>query len=150
MIQRKVKQRVIEALNRQATVALIGPRQVGKTTLAFEICEEWDALYLDLEDRDDREKLSTPKLFLEQFEDRLVVLDEVHRTPEIFQTLRGIIDRGRRKGNRTGRFLVLGSASIDLLRQSGESLAGRIEYIDCIRWILQKLAQQIMQRIDFG
>ena len=150
MIQRKVKQRVIEALNRQATVALIGPRQVGKTTLACEICEEWDALYLDLEDRDDREKLSTPKLFLEQFEDRLVVLDEVHRTPEIFQTLRGIIDRGRRKGNRTGRFLVLGSASIDLLRQSGESLAGRIEYIDCIRWILQKLAQQIMQRIDFG
>ncbi|MCY4226706.1 MAG: ATP-binding protein [Gammaproteobacteria bacterium] len=130
MIQRKVKQWVKEALGRQAAVALIGPRQVGKTTLACEICEERESLYLDLEDRDDREKLSDPRLFLEEYEDRLVVLDEIHRTPEIFQTLRGIIDRGRRKGKRTGRFLVLGSASVDLLRQSGETLAGRIEYVD--------------------
>ena len=130
MIQRRVKQWVVEALDRQAAVALIGPRQVGKTTLACGICEEQDALYLDLEDRDDREKLSTPRLFLEQYEDRLVVLDEVHRAPELFQTLRGIIDRGRHKGKRTGRFLVLGSAAIDLLRQSGETLAGRIEYVD--------------------
>jgi len=67
---------------------------------------------------------------LKQYEDRLVVLDEIHRVPEMFQTLRGIIDQGRRKGKRTGRFLILGSASIDLLRQSGESLAGRIEYVD--------------------
>ncbi len=130
MIKRKVKQQVREALDRQAAVALIGPRQVGKTTLACKICEERDALYLDLEDRDDRAKLSAPRLFLEQYEDRLVVLDEVHRTPEIFQTLRGIIDRGRRKGKRMSRFLVLGSASIDLLGQSGETLAGRIEYVD--------------------
>jgi len=130
MIKRKVKQQVREALDRQAAVALIGPRQVGKTTLACEICEERDALYLDLEDRDDRAKLSAPRLFLEQYEDRLVVLDEVRRTPEIFQTLRGIIDRGRRKGKRMSRFLVLGSASIDLLGQSGETLAGRIEYVD--------------------
>jgi len=130
MIKRKVKQQVREALDRQAAVALIGPRQVGKTTLACEICEERDALYLDLEDRDDHAKLSAPRLFLEQYEDRLVVLDEVHRTPEIFQTLRGIIDRGRRKGKRMSRFLVLGSASIDLLGQSGETLAGRIEYVD--------------------
>ncbi len=69
-------------------------------------------------------------LFLKQYEDRLVVLDEIHRTPELFQALRGVIDRGRRRGRRTGRFLVLGSASMDLLRQSGESLAGRIEYVD--------------------
>jgi len=130
MIQRRVKQRVREALDRQAAVALIGPRQVGKTTLACELCEEQGALYLDLEDRDDRGKLSAPRLFLDQYEDRLVVLDEVHRTPELFQTLRGIIDRGRRKGKRTGRFLILGSASIDLLKQSGETLAGRIEYVD--------------------
>lgn len=130
MIQRRVKQRVKEALGCQAAVALIGPRQVGKTTLACEICEERESLYLDLEDRDDREKLSDPRMFLEEYEDRLVVLDEIHRTPEIFQTLRGIIDRGRRKGKRTGRFLILGSASVDLLRQSGETLAGRIEYVD--------------------
>ena len=130
MIERRIKQQVKDALNRQAAIALIGPRQVGKTTLAQEISEERGALYLDLEDSEDRGKLSDAKLFLEQYEDRLVVLDEIHRVPELFQTLRGIIDKGRRKGKRTGRFLILGSASIDLLRQSGESLAGRIEYVD--------------------
>ena len=130
MIGRRIKQQVTGALDRQAAVALIGPRQVGKTTLAQEIGEERRALYLDLEDSDDREKLSNAALFLKQYEDRLVVLDEIHRVPELFQTLRGIIDQGRRKGKRTGRFLILGSASIDLLRQSGESLAGRIEYVD--------------------
>lgn len=130
MIKRRIKHQVTEALDRQAAVALIGPRQVGKTTLAQEVAEEQDALYLDLEDSDDRGKLSSPALFLNQYEDRLVVLDEIHRVPELFQTLRGVIDQGRRRGRRTGRFLILGSASIDLLRQSGESLAGRIEYVD--------------------
>ena len=130
MIERRVKQQVRQALDRQAAVALIGPRQVGKTTLAYELTGERDALYLDLEDSNDREKLSEPALFLDQYEDKLVVLDEIHRTPELFRTLRGIIDKGRRKGKRTGRFLILGSASIDLLRQSGESLAGRIENVD--------------------
>jgi len=103
---------------------------VGKTTLALEIAESRPALYLDLESRDDREKLANPALFLKQYEDTLVILDEIHRTPELFQALRGVIDQGRRRGRRTGRFLILGSASIDLLRQSGESLAGRIEYVD--------------------
>jgi predicted AAA+ superfamily ATPase len=130
MIERRIKQQVKDALDRQVAIALIGPRQVGKTTLAQAIGEERGALYLDLEDSEDRGKLSDAKLFLEQYEDRLVVLDEIHRVPELFQTLRGIIDKGRRKGKRTGRFLILGSASIDLLRQSGESLAGRIEYVD--------------------
>ena len=130
MIERRVKVQVTEALDRQAAVALIGPRQVSKTTLAYELTGERDALYLDLEDSNDREKLSEPALFLDQYEDKLVVLDEIHRTPELFRTLRGIIDKGRRKGKRTGRFLILGSASIDLLRQSGESLARRIEYVD--------------------
>ncbi len=69
-------------------------------------------------------------LFLSAFADRLVILDEIHRAPELFQTLRGLIDQGRREGRRTGRFLILGSASIDLLRQSGETLAGRIAYVD--------------------
>ena len=130
MIERRIKPLVMHALDRQAAVTLIGPRQVGKTTLAQDIAEERGALYLDLEDRDDREKLSSPALFLRRYEDRLVVLDEIHRVPELFQTLRGVIDQGRRKGKRTGRFLILGSASIDLLRQSGESLAGRVEYVD--------------------
>lgn len=130
MIGRRIKGKVKRALEYQAAVAIIGPRQVGKTTLALDIGEERDALYLDLEDRADRDKLSDPRLFLERYEDRLVILDEIHRVPELFQELRGIIDRGRRKGRRTGRFLILGSASIDLLHQSGESLAGRIAYVD--------------------
>lgn len=130
MINRLISQKVTAALARQAAVALIGPRQVGKTTLALEIAKTRDSVYLDLESREDREKLRDPALFLGRNEDRLVILDEIHRLPEIFQELRGLIDRGRRKGLGTGRFLILGSASIELLRQSGETLAGRIEYID--------------------
>ena len=130
MIKRHIFSIIQNALQRQAAVALIGPRQVGKTTLALEIAEHTDALYLDLESREDRDKLSDPALFLRNYENRLVILDEIHRAPEIFQTLRGLIDQGRRKGKKTGRFLILGSASIELLRQSGETLAGRIEYID--------------------
>ena len=130
MIKRHIFSIIQNALQRQAAVALIGPRQVGKTTLALEIAEHTNALYLDLESREDRDKLSDPALFLRNYENRLVILDEIHRAPEIFQTLRGLIDQGRRKGKKTGRFLILGSASIELLRQSGETLAGRIEYID--------------------
>ena len=130
MIPRRVHKLVQQALARQAAVALIGPRQVGKTTLALDIGETAHALYLDLESRADRSKLADPALFLRSYEDRLVILDEIHRVPDLFQDLRGLIDQGRRRGRRTGRFLLLGSASVDLLRQSGESLAGRIEYVE--------------------
>lgn len=130
MIRRRIHQAVREALGRQAAVALIGPRQVGKTTLAHEIAANAETLYLDLEARADLDKLAEPALFLNAYQDRLVILDEIHRVPELFQELRGLIDQGRRRGRRTGRFLVLGSASMELLRQSGESLAGRIEYVE--------------------
>ncbi|MBI1272201.1 DUF4143 domain-containing protein [bacterium] len=130
MIERIKKDLIVEALARQAAVAIIGPRQVGKTTLALEIADGRESLYLDLESRADRAKLSEPELFLRNYEDQLVILDEIHRVPELFPEIRGIIDRGRRRGKKTGRFLILGSASIDLLRPSGESLAGRIEYVD--------------------
>lgn len=130
MIPRIVANEVEAALQRQAAVALIGPRQVGKTTLALEIGRARNALYLDLEDTDHRNRLAQPPLFLDNAADRLVILDEIHRMPELFAPLRGIIDRGRRQGKGVGRFLVLGSASIDLLRQSSETLAGRIAYID--------------------
>lgn len=130
MIERAITQQITAALKRQAAVALIGPRQVGKTTLALTIAENTDAVYLDLEDRDDRNRLENPVLFFESVEDRLVILDEIHQAPDIFKTLRGVIDRGKRKQKGKGRFLILGSASLDLLRQSGESLAGRISYID--------------------
>ena len=121
---------MLEALSYQAAVAIIGHWPVGKTTLACEIGEEVNAIYLDLEDRAESQKLENPRLFLERYENRLVILDEIHRMPGLFRDLRGIIDRGRRRGRRTGRFLVLGSSSVDLLRQSGESLAGRIAYVE--------------------
>ena len=130
MIPRRSHQTVLDALGRQAAVALIGPRQVGKTMLALEIAKGSGALYLDLESRADRSRLADPALYLREYEDRLVILDEIHRVPELFQELRGLIDQGRRRGKRTGRFLTLGSASMELLRQSGESLAGRIEYVE--------------------
>ncbi|MBL8294124.1 MAG: ATP-binding protein [Bryobacterales bacterium] len=129
MIRRRAQARVEQALDRQAAVAVIGPRQVGKTTLALSIGEGRDAVYLDLESSPDRAKLAQPELFFREQKDQLVILDEIHRAPELFQVLRGVIDENRRRGKRTGQFLILGSAAIDLLRQSGETLAGRVEYV---------------------
>jgi predicted AAA+ superfamily ATPase len=130
MIERHIKQALVEAINNSPAVALLGPRQVGKTTLALEIGDTRPSIYLDLESNADRAKLADPEAYLASHEDELVILDEVHRTPELFQSLRGLIDRGRRKGKNAGRFLLLGSASVDLLQQSGESLAGRISYLE--------------------
>ena len=129
MIERRAAQDVRLGLGRQAAVALIGPRQVGKTTLARQIAEADDNVYLDLETSTDRIRLADPLLFLQRYADRLVIIDEVHRAPELFRELRGLIDEGRRSGKRNGRFLILGSASMNLLRQSSESLAGRIAYV---------------------
>jgi hypothetical protein len=109
---------------------LLGPRQVGKTTLALEVGRGFDALYLDLESEQDRAKLAQPELYLADHQDKLVILDEVHVAPGLFPVLRGLIDRARRAGRTAGQYLLLGSASIDLLRQSGESLAGRIAYLE--------------------
>ena len=130
MITRRVVQPLRQSLSEQAAVSLIGPRQVGKTTLAINLGEEFDSVYLDLEDRRDRAKLDEPVMFLESCKHRLVILDEVHRMPALFRDLRGIIDRGRREGLRTGRFLLLGSASLDLLREAGETLAGRVALVE--------------------
>jgi uncharacterized protein len=129
MIQRAAQKNLEMALARQAAVALIGPRQVGKTTLAHAVADGRPSLYLDLENASDRAKLAEPELFLARHQDKLVILDEIHRIPELFSSLRGIIDQGRRDGRRTGRFLLLGSAAIELMRQS-ETLAGRIAYVD--------------------
>ena len=130
MISRMVKSEIEKGLSRQAVVALIGPRQVGKTTLALEIAHKYNGLYLDLESIDDRRRLAQPVLFFDNMEDRLVILDEIHRMPEMFKVLRGVIDKGRRRKKGLCRFLILGSASIDLLNRSGETLAGRIAYIN--------------------
>lgn len=130
MIKRRIFLELNDALDSTPAVALLGPRQVGKTTLALAIGEQRPSIYLDLESDADRAKLAEPELYLGAHEDKLVILDEVHRAPGLFQNLRGLVDRGRRKGLKAGRFLLLGSASIDLLKQSGESLAGRITYLE--------------------
>ena len=100
------------------------------------------ALYLDLELPSDRAKLADPELYLSSHEDKLVILDEIHRTPGIFQILRGLIDRRRRKGIKVGQFLVLGSASMDLLRQSAETLAGRIAYLELTPFTFPEVVQR--------
>jgi predicted AAA+ superfamily ATPase len=130
IIERHIRPHVARLLSQFPAVAILGPRQVGKTTLAFALAEELgeQALYLDLELPSDRAKLAEPELYLKQHENRLVILDEIHRLPGIFETLRSLIDQRRRKGNRSRHFLLLGSASIELLKQSAESLAGRISY----------------------
>ena len=129
LIPRSAANDIEHGLARQAAVALLGVRQVGKTTLALDIARRTGAVYLDLQTRSARTKLSDPQFFLGQYADRLVILDEVHRVPDLFPELRSLIDRGRREGRRTGRFLILGSASVELLKQAGESLAGRIEFV---------------------
>jgi predicted AAA+ superfamily ATPase len=130
MIDRRIHAKLAEAIEHSPAVGLLGPRQVGKTTLALEIGETRPSLYLDLESPADRAKLADAGRYLAEHENKLVILDEVHRAPEIFQTLRGLIDQGRRRGKKAGRFLLLGSASVELLQQSGESLAGRISYLE--------------------
>jgi len=130
MIERALKSAVAGMLRRHAAVGLLGPRQAGKTTLALEIAAGRSNVYLDLESESDRAKLADAGHYLGRHEDRLVILDEIQRAPGLFQTLRGLIDAGRRRGRRTGRFLILGSASLDLLQQSAESLAGRIAYVE--------------------
>ncbi len=111
-------------------IAILGPRQVGKTTLAQELVKNIDpqSIYLDLESPSDRSKLAEPEQYFDLHEGRLIILDEIQRMPDLFPLLRGVIDQRRRKGLRSCQFLILGSASLDLIRQSSESLAGRIAY----------------------
>ncbi len=130
MIDREDRGKIIQLLDEFSAVCILGPRQVGKTTLAVEIAKTISPspIYLDLESPTDLAKVSDPESYFELHKDRLIILDEVQRVPELFATLRGVIDQRRREGNRTGQFLILGSASLDLLQQSSETLAGRIAY----------------------
>jgi len=110
---------------------MLGPRQVGKTTLAMALTETLPAsTYLDLESPADNSKLADAAAYFETHRDELVVLDEVQRAPDLFAQLRGVIDQRRRAGKRSGQFLLLGSAAGALLQQSAQSLAGRIAYLE--------------------
>jgi uncharacterized protein len=136
-ISRQLLAQLTQRLQEAPAVALLGARQVGKTTLVFDLIQHLakankkqpEPLYLDLQSERDRAKLTQPELYLADHQDRLVILDEVHRVPGLFAVLRGQIDQMRRAGKRAGMYLLLGSASIDLLKQSGETLAGRISYL---------------------
>jgi len=130
MIDRRLTSTLIARLDAMPAVGLLGPRQSGKTTLALTVGVPRDAVYLDLESESDRVKLAEPEAYLSAHLDRLVILDEIHRAPGLFPILRGLIDRSRRAGRKAGQYLLLGSASLELLRQSGETLAGRIAYLE--------------------
>ncbi len=121
---------LLENLANMPAVALLEPRQVGKTTLSLEIIKQRPAIYLDLEDANDLAKLQDPKAYLLSHNDKLIILDEIQRLPEVFRSLRGIIDKNIQVGKNTGQFLLLGSASLDLLQQSSESLTSRISYLE--------------------
>lgn len=132
MIQRQLESAVVAAMARFPVVALVGPRQVGKTTLAKAIRKRLSeaSVYLDLERPSDASKLESPELYLEMHSGKLVILDEIQRVPNLFPVLRSLVDVGRRKR----RFLVLSSASPDLIRQSSESLAGAFSILNCGRF----------------
>ncbi len=147
MITRNHLNRIEQALDSQAGVVLLGPRQVGKTTLAQDIAEARDAVYLDMERLADRQILEEPDLYLDEQVGKLVVIDEVQLMPGLFGTLRGQIDRRRRAGHRTGQFLLLGSASNTLLQQSAESLAGRVSYHELTPFTLDEVGQGALPQL---
>ncbi|WEK37048.1 MAG: ATP-binding protein [Candidatus Pseudobacter hemicellulosilyticus] len=133
MIPRELESNLLNALENMPVVALLGPRQVGKTTLALKIAErslDKKSSYLDLELDTDLNRLSDPEAYLRRFENQLLIIDEVQRKPDLFRVLRGLVDIRKRAGENAGQFLLLGSASRDLLQQSSETLAGRIRYLE--------------------
>lgn len=130
MAKRRAQDRLTELLEQFPAVVLLGPRQVGKTTLARAHGEASEGVYLDLESRRDQRKLSDPEDYLLRHLGKLVVLDEIQRLPGLFPSLRGLIDESRHQGHRSNQFLLLGSASLDLIEQSSETLVGRIAYLE--------------------
>lgn len=135
-VHRFIEEKLHRALARSPAVAILGPRQCGKSTTAKILLKNIPSVYFDLQDRVDRNKLAEPELFFDHHRDKLICLDEIQLLPEFFSILRSEIDRDRR----AGRFLILGSASRDLIKQSTESLAGRISYTDLTPFLLKEVA----------
>ncbi|MEW5754887.1 MAG: ATP-binding protein [Pseudomonadota bacterium] len=149
MIERLLYPRLVESLRRFPVAALLGPRQVGKTTLARRLAasHSFPVVYLDLERPSDVAKLGEAELYLQTHADKLVILDEIQCKPELFPVLRALVDSDRR----AGRFLLLGSASPQLSRQAAESLAGRIVYLELTPFLLDELGgdRTVAQRLWF-
>lgn len=132
MIKRDLHPLICKALTIMPVVALLGARQVGKTTLALEIAKVFgkESAYLDLELDSDLNKLSDAEAYLRRFENKLLIIDEVQRQPDLFRLLRGLVDARKRAGEKAGQFLLLGSASRDLIQHSSETLAGRVRFLE--------------------
>lgn len=142
-IHRYLEQDLKRGLAQFPVVAILGSRQCGKSTLAKKVIRELgNSIYLDLEVVSDLSKLNDPEAFLRANQDKLVCLDEIQRLPEIFPLIRGLTDITRR----SGQILVLGSASPELLRQTSESLAGRIDFIDLTPFLISELPEGSQQQ----
>lgn len=143
MIKRRIDAEIIESLKFFPVVAIIGPRQVGKTTLARMITNYLGKpfLYLDLERQSDFNKLSDPELFLSYHSEKLIVIDEVQNKKELYPLLRSLVDETRKPE----RFLLLGSASPELIRHSSESLAGRIAYHQLYPFDITEVSDSVSQ-----
>jgi len=145
MISRTLHNAIVTSLKKYPVVGLLGSRQVGKTTLAKSVREAVarDAIYLDLELPSDWNKLHDSELYLRQFSETLVIIDEMQRRPSLFPVIRALVDQNRVGG----RFLILGSASPDLLRRSSESLAGRIIYHELTPFNLYETDSDQIERL---
>lgn len=131
MITRELQKQLLQAIQNMPVVVLLGARQVGKTTLVLTIPTLLDkeVVYLDLELDSDLAKLSDAEAYLRRCEKKLLIIDEVQRKPDLFRLLRGLVDVRKRSGEKTAQFLLLGSASRDLIQHSSETLAGRIRFL---------------------
>jgi predicted AAA+ superfamily ATPase len=143
MFERILQEKLLNSLQSTPVTALLGPRQVGKTTLALAVGAiiNKETSYLDLQSDSDFNKLTDAEAFLKRFDGKLLIIDEVQRKPDLFRLLRGIVDERKRKGESTSQFLLLGSASRDLLQQSSETLAGRIRYLELTPFTAAELIQ---------
>lgn len=132
MIPRFLEKKIFARLFNTPAIAILGPRQIGKTTLARQIANSWQGehIYLDLQRPSNLAKISDPEMFLSEQSGKLVIIDEIQSLPHLFPVLRSVIDERRHNGENFGQFLLLGSASLDLIQKSAETLAGRISYID--------------------
>ena len=148
MRTRSTATKIHQHLSWNPAVAILGPRQVGKTTLARAVGEQLPSVYLDLENPQDIQKLHDPVHYMGLHADKLVIVDEVQRYPDLFLSLRGVIDARRREGSGNGRLLILGSASNKLLQQSSESLAGRISYLELAGFNPQEVGLQVGDNLD--
>ncbi len=152
-VPRLLQNRIVNALASVPVIAILGPRQVGKTTLAQEIASQFlekETSYLDLERESDLAKLKDPEDYLVSFSNKLLIIDEVQRKADLFTTLRSLIDERIRNGEKGGHFILLGSASRDLIQHSTETLAGRVRYLELSPFSIPEINQFNPKQFDIS